>query len=168
MYLAQFNIAWMKFPYDDPRFDPFKAWLKSLHALANADPDFVWRYEGERDNDGYIKPYPEQPLVLGNLSIWRNFRSLKEFTFTDGHLEIMRHKRDWFEPPDDRPYSVMWWMVEKDVGFYCDPLTAAKKRLEILKTFGPGPAAFTFKNPWLNTSILEDAKLTDLLDMHGK
>ena len=95
--LFQFNTAKMRVPFEDPLFDDFRAWLRALHALAEADPGFVWRYQGEKSDYGYITPYPSAPLIMGNLSAWRDYDSLCRYTFRDGHLEILKSKRKWFE-----------------------------------------------------------------------
>jgi len=163
MYLCQFNLAWMKFPFDDPRFDSFKTWLNALHALAEKSPGFVRRHQGEKDRGGFIQPYPDtEPLVMGNFSVWADYESLRDYVFTDGHLEIMKSKRDWFHPPAGRPYSVMWW-TKDHAG---ETLYTAKGRIEYLRSFGSGPLAFTFADPYDDPAIFDQYSLEELENMH--
>jgi len=54
--LFQMNLADMRAPYSDPLYDDFKVWLNALHALAEADTGFLWRYKGEDDDSGHIQP----------------------------------------------------------------------------------------------------------------
>lgn len=139
-YLFQFNVAKMRVPFDDPLFDDFKVWIRSLHALAEASDGFVWRYEGEKTDAGYIQVYDGAPLIMGNMSAWRDYDSLYEYTFTDGHLEMMKQKRKWFEKIDEA-YSVLYYGGDE---FFANPLEKAKDKLRYLRVYGETPAAFGF------------------------
>ena len=142
--LFQLNLAKMRTPFDDPIFDDFKAWLRALHALAEASPGFVWRYQGEKDEDGYIQPYPAEPRIMGNMSAWRDYDSLYAYTFTDGHLEIMRSKRKWFDRLTS-PWTVLYYGVEEDLlKPDVELLEVAKQKLRYLSVYGESPAAFGF------------------------
>lgn len=143
-FLFQLNLAKMRAPFSDPLFDDFKAWLRALHALAEASPGFVWRYQGEKDEDGYIKPYPAEPLIMGNMSAWRDYDSLYAYTFTDGHLEIMKGKRKWFSRLTP-PYTVLYYGEESDLTLPgTELLEIAKQKLRYLSVYGESPAAFGF------------------------
>lgn len=144
--IFQFNIATMRAPYDDSLFDDFKVWLKALHALAEVTDGFIWRYQGEKDEGGYIQPYEDKPLVLGNMSVWRDYNSLYEYTFADGHLEMMKNKRKWFEKPEG-PYSVLYYGEDE---LLARPLKEAKKRLALLVAQGETLQAFGFGSQWIN------------------
>lgn len=142
--LFQLNLAKMRAPFSDPLFDDFKAWLGALHALAEVSPGFVWRYQGEKDEDGYIKPYPSAPLVMGNMSAWRDYQSLYDYTFKDRHLEMLKGKRKWFEKLP-QPYSVLYYGTLEDLNQPADQLLEiAKRRLNYLSVYGESPVAFGF------------------------
>ena len=142
--LFQFNIAKMRKPYSDPLFDDFKRWLNALHALADIQPGFVWRYHGEKDSDGYIKADPSDPLIMGNISAWRDYDSLVSYTFTDGHLQIMKMKRRWFEPIP-HPWTVLWWGDDEDLNKGPDEiLKIAQQKLKHLEQNGTTAEAFGF------------------------
>tara|TARA_R110002126_G_C10490983_1_gene504940 strand:+ start:165391 stop:165831 length:441 start_codon:yes stop_codon:yes gene_type:complete len=138
------NLADMRAPYSDPLYDDFKVWLKALHALAEADTGFLWRYKGEDDHSGHIQPYPCAPLIMGNLSAWRDYDSLNAYTFTDGHLEIMKKKRKWFKKMSI-PYAVLYYGDESDL---LRPkkvlLDMAKEKMAYLKKHGETAEAFGF------------------------
>jgi len=140
-YLAQFNIARMRTDYSHPIFDDFKSRLHEVHKAASEDVDFVWRFEGEHSPDTYIKPYPEDPLLLGNLSTWRSIDALRSYTFSDPHLQLMKEKRKWFMKMEGH-YSVLWWSDTPR-----PTLKTAKERLEYLQREGVSQLAFTFQKP---------------------
>lgn len=142
--LFQFNVAKMAKPYSDPVFNDFKAWLTALHALAEAQSGFVWRYRGEKDKDGYIKADPADDLMMGNLSAWRDYQSLALYTFTDGHLQIMRSKRKWFKPIP-HPWTVLWWADETELTRPQETLLQiAREKLIHLTKHGNTREAFGF------------------------
>ncbi len=142
--LFQLNLAKMRTPFSDPLFDDFKEQLEELHTVAESNAGFLWRYQGEKDEAGFIKPYSNAPLIMGNMSAWKDYRSLHEYTFSSGHLEILRNKRKWFEKTPS-PYTVLYYGVENDL---LKPplklLEEAKKRLNYLSVHGETAVAFGF------------------------
>ena len=138
------NLADMRAPYSDPLYDDFKVWLKALHALAEADTGFLWRYKGEDDDSGHIQPYPCAPLIMGNFSAWRNYDSLYDYTFSDGHLEIMKKKRKWFKKMKT-PYVVLYYGYPLDLLKPKEELLeVAKRKLVHYKKHGETAEAFGF------------------------
>ena len=97
----------MRAPYTDPLFRDFRVWIDAVHALAEKSPGFVWRYEGEKTDAGYIQADPAEPLLMGNLSVWERADDLHRFTFSGAHAEMMKGRKKWFEKMD-QPYSVFW------------------------------------------------------------
>jgi len=142
--LFQFNISYMIAPFTDAIFDDFRAQLKELHALADSDSNFRWRYKGENDEHGYVMPYSKRPLTLGNLSAWNSYESLFNFTFTKEHLEILKDKRKWFKKPPER-YGVLYylhkaWLQQSDTCL----IETAKLRLKHYRENGPSYLGFGF------------------------
>tara|TARA_R110002094_G_scaffold16428_2_gene27956 strand:- start:703 stop:1143 length:441 start_codon:yes stop_codon:yes gene_type:complete len=138
------NLAMMRKPFSDPLYDDFKVWLKALHALAETDPGFLWRYKGEDDHGGHIAPYPCAPFLMGNMSAWRDYDSLYDYTFSDGHLEIMRKKRKWFEKMKS-PYVVLYYGEESDLQRSKEELLdIAKLKMSQLILDGETDGAFGF------------------------
>lgn len=144
--LLQFNVAKMRAPFSDPLFDDFKSQLDSVHQVADQDPNFLWRLKGELNAEGYIAPYPKFPLLMGNLSAWRDFESMYSYTFTGPHLEVMKNKRKWFGKLDGF-YSVIFylhdnWLEQPD---YC-LLETAKLRLTHYQDNGPSQLGFGYQD----------------------
>lgn len=142
-HLAQLNIARMRAPLDDPLMADFMAALPEINARADAAPGFVWRLrdEGTADATG-LRPYG--PDVLVNLSLWTSVEALREFAHRGPHLEPLRRRREWFTHEGLAAYAVLWWVPAGHV-----PTTGeAAARLELLRTHGPGPRAFTLRQPY--------------------
>lgn len=107
--LFQFNLAWMRESFDHELFADFRAMLPAVHAHAESYDGYVGRYQGELSKQGYIMPYANHPLMMGNLSWWTNHQDLVDYTFTGPHMEMMREKRKWFYPPKIKPYTVLYY-----------------------------------------------------------
>ena len=142
--LFQLNLAKMRAPFDDPLFEDFREQLESIHALACSNPGWLWRYQGEEDDGGYIKPYSNAPLIMGNMSAWKDYRSLYEFTFLTEHLALLKNKRKWFDQLP-KPYAVLYYGVAEDLmRSPNDLLDEAKSRLNYFSIYGETPVAFNF------------------------
>lgn len=136
--LAQLNIAELVAPLDSEELSGFVANLERINALADAAPGFVWRLQTEDGDATGITDFGSEFIV--NMSVWTDMRSLHNFVYRSDHAAIMRRRREWFERMKN-PYSVLWW-VEKG---HRPTIAEAKVRLELLRTIGPSPKAFTFK-----------------------
>lgn len=140
IFLCQFNIALMRFPFHSREMFAFRERLLSVNEEAAKAQGFRGQYSGLETAEGYLMPWTEQPRILGNLSAWEDAPSLWSFTFQNvEHLDVMRRKRDWFERLPDalRPYNVLYW---SDV--IC--LEEAMNRLAHLHQHGPTADAFTW------------------------
>ncbi|MFG2091318.1 MULTISPECIES: DUF3291 domain-containing protein [unclassified Spirillospora] len=141
-HLAQFNVATLSFPLDDPRTADFVAMLEPLNALADAAPGFVWRLteEGRPDATG-MRPAGEDVIV--NFSVWESAESLWDFVYRSAHLETMRRRREWFRRHVDA-HAVMWWVPAG----YIPTVEEGLERLARLREEGPSPGAFTFASAY--------------------
>jgi hypothetical protein len=75
--------------------------------------------------------------------VWESVEALREFAYRSAHLEPMRRRRDWFLPPAGN-HLVLWWVPAGHLpGF-----EEAKTRLDLLDANGPGPLAFTLREPF--------------------
>lgn len=137
-HLAQLNIAAMKAPLDSPDMADFVANLDRINALAEAAPGFVWRLEGDGGDAAALRPLGENTLV--NLSVWQDVESLHRYVYASGHVEIMRRRQDWFERMA-QAYVVLWWVPAG----HTPSVAEAVERLNLLRSQGPSPQAFTFK-----------------------
>jgi len=136
--LAQLNIAIMKEPLESPGMADFVANLDRINALAEASDGFVWRLQTEEGDATALRPMGENTLV--NMSVWRDVASLNGFVYRSGHIEVMRRRKEWFERMSDA-YFVLWWIPRG----HRPSMDEASAKLALLRTKGPTPEAFTFR-----------------------
>ena len=141
-HLAQVNVATLLAPLDGPELAGFVAQLEPINALADGSPGFVWRLQTEDGDATAIRPY-EDDRVMVNLSVWASFEALRTFVYATRHLEVMRHRRQWFSRMAD-PYLALWWVPAGAI----PTVAEAKERLELLTRQGPTADAFTFRVPF--------------------
>jgi hypothetical protein len=137
--LAELNVAKFRLPQDDPANADFVNNLDRVNAIAESQPGFVWRFTGA-GNDALDVQAFDDPNIASNLSVWSDLDSLVAFAFNnEAHRDIMRRRREWFDKMDF--YVVLWWV---EYG-HTPTLDEAKARLELLRSNGPSPSAFTFR-----------------------
>jgi Domain of unknown function (DUF3291) len=156
MHLAQLNIGRLKAPIDDPTIHDFRTNLARVNALAEASPGYVWRLQDESGDATSIKPFGDE-LEIINLTMWDSIEALADFTYRSGHVELLRRRREFFEAPG-QPVLCMWWVPKGTV----PTVDEAIARLDYLRTHGPSPRAFTFRNRFGPGS--EDAQAGSHLD----
>ena len=140
-HVAQYNIARMRAPLDDPGMRGFVSRLDELNHLADRSPGFVWRHTADGSDDSTsVRLYPDDPLVIINMSVWESIDALHEFAYRSGHGPIYAARHTWFEPMDGHTL-VLWWVP---AGAIPDG-SQGKIRLELLRRRGPSPQAFTIK-----------------------
>ena len=140
--LAEVNIAYMKASQDDPLLADFVARLDEINRLAELSEGFVWRYVSDT-RDPSAREY-DDPLVLFNMSVWRDAASLHTFTYRTAHAELFAKRAKWFDDVRERIKSrglALWW-VPAGIRPTVDD---AKIRLSIISSQGPTPQAFNFK-----------------------
>jgi hypothetical protein len=138
-HVAQLNIARAIAPTDSPALAEFMAALDRINAIADAADGFVWRLIGDGGNSTDVR-HGDDPLLLVNMSVWRDVEALFAYVYKTGHTEVMRRRREWFEAPA-AAYQVLWWIPAGHV----PTVDEAMARLEHLRAHGPTPHAFTFK-----------------------
>lgn len=138
-YLAQLNIGRMLAPMDSPTMAGFVARLDDINALADAAPGFVWRLQDEAGNATALRPFEDEWTII-NMSVWESVEQLRAFTYSTDHANVMRGRRQWFEPHTEM-YFVMWWIP---AGHIPTP-QEARERLDYLQAHGESPYAFTFR-----------------------
>jgi hypothetical protein len=141
-HLAQVNVATLRFPLDGPELAGFVAQLEPLNALADGHQGFVWRLQTEDGDATAIRPYDDERIMV-NLSVWESLAALRDFVYATRHLEVMRHRREWFQRMAD-PYLALWWVPAGTV----PTVAEARDRLELLARRGPTTGAFTFRVPF--------------------
>ncbi len=137
MHLAQFNLARLRAPLDDPATEGFAANLDRINRLADTSPGFVWRLVEE--GDVVFNPFDDE-MVIVTMSVWESRQALFDFTYRTVHLEFLRGRRQWFEHMEE-PTVVLWWVPEG----HRPAVEEGRERLGLLRAEGPGPEAFTFR-----------------------
>jgi len=140
--LAQLNIGIIRAPMDSPVMAEFANNLERINALADHADGFVWRLQSEAGDATAIRPF-EDPNQLLNMSVWGDLASLNVFVYRSAHTEIMRRRREWFEPIS-RAFVVLWWVPRG----HRPSIAEAVERLEWLRSRGPTAEAFTFRQPF--------------------
>ena len=136
-HLAQFNLARIQAPLDDPRMTDYARAIPVVNELAARSPGFVWR-SLENGSD---------PFVLPTLSIWESPAQLRAFVHQSGHVEIMKRRAEWLLP-FGAPNLALWWISAG----HRPTLAEAHERLAHLTQHGPSHAAFAFNPPFLAPS----------------
>ena len=137
--LAQMNIGIIRGAMDSPVMADFAANLERINALAQRSPGFVWRLQTEEGDATAIRPFEDERLLV-NMSVWRDVESLSAYVYRSEHVDLMRRRREWFEPMT-AAFLVLWWVP---VG-HRPSVAEGIAKLEALKADGPTAHAFTFR-----------------------
>lgn len=138
-HLAQFNIARIRYPLDDPRIAEFVDNVERVNGLAEKIDGFVWRLQDESGHAMNMTVY-DDPSILPNLAVWENVEALERFVWQTLHRRFYGRRREWFEPIE--PTLVMWWIP---AGHRPD-LAEAVARLDHLRAHGPSDFAFGWES----------------------
>jgi Domain of unknown function (DUF3291) len=141
-HLAQINIGRFRLPVDDPANADFMNALDHVNANADASDGFIWRLVGDGNNATDVEVVAGDPLLLANMSLWRDVEALGAFVYrqTD-HLSYMRRRKEWFEPMD--VFQALWWVPAGHIPSVSEGL----EKIARLAADGPTPDAFTFRQP---------------------
>ena len=145
-YIAQLNIAEMRYPADDLRMKAFMDALVPVNTAAEQAPGFIWRLKDESDNATNYQCFGRDDLLV-NLSVWQSIETLKAFVTSSEHLEIMRRRSEWFLPLDAATL-VLWWLDTE----LLPSVAEAEKRLIHLRQHGPSDYALNFKHQFSPTA----------------
>jgi hypothetical protein len=138
-HLAEFNIARIKYPLEDPRMREFVNNVDQVNRLADTLPGFVWRLKDESGHAMNMTVYGD-PAILPNLTVWQNVEALERFVFKTVHGRFFDRRTDWFEQPE--PTLVMWWVSAG----HRPGLEEGCERLDRLRAHGPTDDAFGWES----------------------
>lgn len=142
-HLAQVNVGIPREPLDSERLRGFVEMLEPVNALADAAPGFVWRLQTEDGDATALRPSPEHPDLIINLSVWESVATLSDFVFRTAHADLLRERRRWFVPLREA-VTCAWWIPAGAI----PTMPEALARLDILRTSGPCRQAFTLQRPF--------------------
>jgi len=144
-HLAQFNIARIRYPLDDPRMREFVDNVARVNGLADKIPGFIWRLQDETGTAMNMRVY-DDPTLLPNLTVWENVTALERFVWQTLHQRFYARREEWFAPI--KTTLVLWWIP---AGHRPD-MTEGVARLDHLIAYGPSDFAFGWRD-------IADAKL---------
>jgi hypothetical protein len=137
--LAQLNIARLLAPLDDPQLRDFVDQLDPVNARADAAPGFVWRLQTEDGNATAVRIYDDEWLIV-NMSVWTSVDDLIAFVYDPAHRAVLRRRREWFERLAEAT-TVLWWVPAG----HRPSVAEARERLDLLRSLGPTPEAFSLR-----------------------
>ena len=108
IHIAQFNIARMRAPLDDPVMRGFVDQLDAINAAAERSEGFVWRFQTDVGNATNVRPYDDDRVVI-NMSVWASIEDLQRYVYRGAHAGPFRDRHQWFEPmegPTARAFTV--------------------------------------------------------------
>ena len=135
-HVAQFNIARLLAPLDDPLLADFVANLDRINAIAERSEGFVWRLKDDSGNATAFRLFANSDMAV-NLSVWESVEALEKFVWNTAHARIYNGKGAWFETMAT-PHLVMWSVPAGHI----PSLEEAKGRLDHLTQFGDSDHAF--------------------------
>ena len=138
-YLAQINIAKMLGPIDSEIMADFVANLDNINQLAESSNGFAWRLKDDTNNATSIKIFDDDFLIV-NMSVWKDLESLFDFVYKSNHVEIFKHRKEWFEKMQDMHMAL--WFVPAG---HQPGVAEAIERLQYLRNNGETPYSFSFK-----------------------
>jgi hypothetical protein len=134
-HLAQFNVARIRYPLDDPRMAEFVDNVALVNGLAEQIDGFIWRLQDHSGNAMGMTVY-DDPRMLPNLTVWRDVEALERFVWQTLHRRFYGRRQQWFEPIETP--LVMWWVPEG----HRPTLAEGVARLDHLRMHGPSDQAF--------------------------
>ena len=150
-HLAQLNVARALAELDDPLMHGFVSRLDEINALADRAPGFVWRLQTEAGDATSLRLF-DDPLVIVNLSVWKDTETLKAYVYKSLHVEVFKERKKWFEH-FGKPHLAMWWVP----GGHTPTVAEAQEKLEHLTRHGSTPQAFNFGKPFSQPDSAEYA-----------
>lgn len=137
-HLAQFNIIKLIDELDSPVIKEFKDFLAPVNLLAEDSPGFIWRLKDDSGSDATAIETPyEDPLIFVNMSVWKDYTSLADYTYQTVHSYFLKSRKKWSSKMAGHA-AVMWYIEEGHI----PTLAEAKAKLDALNANGSGPEAF--------------------------
>ena len=108
----------------------------------SSSPGFVWRLKTEDGDATGVRGFGDDRLII-NLSVWESIEALGDFVYRSHHAAVMRRRREWFEQLREA-YTALWWVPAG----WQPSIAECEERVASLRSQGPTPYAFTFKQPF--------------------
>lgn len=151
-HLAMYNFGLHVADYDAPEVQGFLRREPLNFTAAAKASGFVGRsgYADEPGPESWgVQVFPRFIKGSGresgpsSLSLWADIESLMAFSYAGVHAEALKNARNW-NTKNDWPPLVLWWVEAASRPYWQN----GADKLEWLHDHGPGPRAFTFKQPY--------------------
>ena len=80
-HLAQLNIGRLRYETSDPRMADFVDNLARVNAIADRTQGFVWRLQDGSGNATDYRPYPDDPRMAINMSVWATVEAFETYVW---------------------------------------------------------------------------------------
>jgi hypothetical protein len=141
-HLAQVNVARAKAEMNTETMQGFMDQLDAMNRLADTADGFIWRMVGAGGDYTSIRPF-DDPLVIMNVSLWRDVDSLKHYVYKTTHMNTVRARHAWFDKMNEIQLA-LWWIPAGQL----PTAQEARGKLELLRRIGATQEAFTFAQPF--------------------
>jgi hypothetical protein len=138
-HLAQFNIARIKYPLDDPRMKEFVDNVARVNGFAETIEGFVWRLQDASGNAMNMQVY-DDARILPNLTVWVNVEALERFVWQTVHKRFYGRREEWFERIET---PLVLWFVPAG---HKPTMAEGVERLDHLIANGPSDHAFGWES----------------------
>ena len=138
-HLAEFNVARIHYPLDDPRMAEFVDNVDRVNKLAEKIEGFVWRLQDDSGTAMNMTVY-DDPTILPNLTLWQDEQALERFVWQTVHGRFYRRRETWFAPMETP--LVMWWVKAGER----PSMAEGVKRRDHLIAHGPSDYAFGWES----------------------
>ncbi len=132
-HLAQFNIAHMVAPLDQP---VMKGFVDAIEHINEVAAGFYLATVRRRSRLGD----PRRTTAVVNMSVWESAEALERYVYRSDHIGVLRRRKEWFLPIE-RPSFVLWWVPAG----HLPKVAESRERLQQLAHSGPTATAFTFR-----------------------
>jgi hypothetical protein len=140
--LAQCNISKLKSELGHISMIEFTSFLEPVNIFADNSKGFVWRL---KDPEGLASSRMdevfEDPMMIINISVWKDIESLNAFTFGTVHNYFLKNRTKWMDKVEKVQF-VMWWIKEGHI----PTIEEAKSKLRLLEESGPTLGAFNWQH----------------------
>jgi hypothetical protein len=138
-HLAEFNIARIRYPLDDPRMAEFVDNVDRVNKLTEQIEGFVWRLQDDSGHAMNMRVY-DDPTILPNLTLWENEQALERFVWQTLHGRFYLRRETWFERIETP--LVMWWVKAGER----PDMAEGERRRDHLIAHGPSDYAFGWES----------------------
>ncbi|WP_298815354.1 DUF3291 domain-containing protein [uncultured Roseibium sp.] len=138
--IAELNVARLKHDINDPRISDFVRNLNRINFAAERSEGFVWRLKDEAGSSVAMSA-ENDPMVIPNLSVWTDVKSLENFVFKTVHKRFYERRAEWFSVME-KMHFVMWMLPEG----HQPSLEEAWDRLNHLNSHGASDHAFGWEH----------------------